>query len=172
MIIFLVGPRGSGKTTVGRMLAGRLSLAFMDTDALVAEGAGQSIAEIVEAEGWPGFRLRESLALAAAAVSGTVVATGGGMVLSEANRAFMRLHGRVIYLHAPARVLRDRLMRRPEAGQRPSLTGENPADETAAVLAERDPLYRAAAHHTVEAVASPREVVENISDMLAGNFFA
>ncbi|MFB6259776.1 MAG: shikimate kinase, partial [Thiohalorhabdaceae bacterium] len=102
-MIFLVGPMGSGKSTVGRALAARLGTNLVDLDELVAAGAGLSIPEIFEAEGEAGFRDREQAALADIAdLRGPlVVATGGGAVLREANRRRMAEAGRVVYLHAP-----------------------------------------------------------------------
>ena len=84
-LIFLVGPRACGKTTVGRTLARRLGLPFVDTDHFLHHQTGRTVAQIVAAEGWPGFRRLESEALRATAglhqTSGAVIATGGGMVL-------------------------------------------------------------------------------------------
>ena len=153
-LIFLVGPRACGKTTIGRLLAQRLALPFIDTDHYLLEQAGRTVAEIVEAEGWPGFRQRESQALRDVAkihTDGCVVATGGGMVLAEANRTFMRQHGVVFFLDAPVQVLAERLGRTPLNSQRPSLTGKGLVEEISEVLNERRPLYEAAAHHVVDA---------------------
>ena len=153
-LIFLVGPRACGKTTIGRLLAQRLALPFIDTDHYLLEQAGRTVAEIVEAEGWPGFRQRESQALRDVTkihTDGCVVATGGGMVLAEANRTFMRQHGVVFFLDAPVQVLAERLGRNPLNSQRPSLTGKGLVEEISEVLNERRPLYEAAAHHVVDA---------------------
>ena len=153
-LIFLVGPRACGKTTIGRLLAQRLALPFIDTDHYLLEQAGRTVAEIVEAEGWPGFRTRESAALrdvADAHRGGCVVATGGGMVLAEANRQLMRQRGMVVFLDAPVQVLAERLGRNPLSSQRPSLTGRGLVEEISQVLAERRALYEAAAHHVVDA---------------------
>ncbi len=111
-LIFLVGPRACGKTTIGRLLAQRLALPFIDTDHYLLEQAGRTVAEIVEAEGWPGFRKRESDALRAVTAihpQGAVIATGGGMVLDEQNRIFMREQGHVFYLSVPVEALAARL---------------------------------------------------------------
>ncbi|EBW6088639.1 AAA family ATPase, partial [Salmonella enterica subsp. enterica serovar Enteritidis] len=80
--LFLVGPRGCGKTTVGQGLAASLGFQFTDTDRWLLEHSGETVAEIVEKEGWAGFRARESQALQAVAAPATVIATGGGMVLA------------------------------------------------------------------------------------------
>ena len=153
-IIFLVGARACGKTTVGKALAKKLKLPFADTDQHLLDSAGRSVDQIVEAEGWPGFRQRESTALREvtdAHAHGCVVSTGGGMVLAEANRTFMRQHGVVFFLDAPVQVLAERLGRNPLNSQRPSLTGKGLVEEISEVLNERRPLYEAAAHHVVDA---------------------
>ena len=153
-ILFLVGPRASGKTTIGKALAKKLALPFADTDQHLLENAGRTVDQIVEAEGWPGFRQRESTALrevADAHAGGCVVSTGGGMVLAEANRKLMRQRGMVVFLDAPVEVLADRLSRNPLNSQRPSLTGKGLIEEISDVLNERRPLYEAAAHHVVDA---------------------
>ena len=80
-----------------------------------------------------------------------MVATGGGMVLAEANRRYMREHGRVFFLSAPAEVLAARLRRNPLEAQRPSLTGKSLDDEVREVLEARLPLYQDAAHHELDA---------------------
>lgn len=160
--IFLVGPRGCGKTTVGLELARACQSQFVDTDRWLQEHADQTIAEIVETEGWESFRARETAALEAVTSPETVIATGGGIILAEYNRQFMREKGIVIYLCAPVATLVARLEAFPEEGQRPALTAKPLSDEVSEVLAERDSLYREAAHHVVDASASPEEVVIQI----------
>ena len=91
-----------------------------------------------------------------------VIATGGGIILAEYNRHFMREKGIVIYLCAPVAALVGRLEAFPEEGQRPALTSRPLSEEVSEVLAERDVLYREAAHHVVDASASPEEVVIQI----------
>ncbi|WP_249621062.1 shikimate kinase AroL [Desulfuromonas sp. CSMB_57] len=158
--VFIVGPRASGKTTIGRALARALGYDFVDTDRHLLESAGRTVAEIVAEEGWEGFRQRESAALRAVTRPATVVATGGGMVLAAANRQFMREHGIVLYLAAPAAVLAARLHADPETAQRPTLTGRPIAEEMAEVLAAREALYREVAHQVLDGTAEPQAVVE------------
>ena len=181
--LFLIGPRGSGKTTVGRLVAESLGLPFYDTDDMVMAEAGLSIADIVAAEGWPAFRARESRALAEAvaraagpapahsgrALSGAVVSTGGGMVLDRQNRERMRAAGKVFYLAAPADCLYARLESQNDADRRPSLTGESPLAEITRVLAEREQLYRETAHHRLDASASPDSLARTILGLLTEN---
>ncbi|CNI27133.1 MULTISPECIES: shikimate kinase AroL [Yersinia] len=165
--IFMVGARGAGKTTIGKALALALKYRFIDTDLFMQQTLQSSVAEIVAREGWDGFRLRESIALQTVTAAKTVVATGGGAVLSHENRAFMRNHGIVIYLRASADVLAERLTEDPEDAQRPSLTGKPIVEEMLDVLASREALYQDVAHHVLDATQPPEDVVEQILQILA-----
>lgn len=164
--IFLIGARSCGKSTVGVKLALIRDYLFIDTDVALQDQAHMTVAEIVEKEGWAGFRLRETATLQSVAVPRTVVATGGGIILSEENRQFMREKGIVIYLCAPASVLAERLEAVPKAAQRPTLTGKPISEEIGDVLAERDALYRETAHHIVDAAQPVDKVVEEIQAAL------
>lgn len=164
--IYLIGPRGAGKTSVGRQLARKLGCAFKDADALICAEAGRTVAEIVDEEDWEGFRQREARVLLEASATPCVLATGGGAVLLEANRLHMRRSGLVFYLSAPADALHERLARNPNELQRPSLTGQGLLEEIESVLAEREPLYRATAHHCLDASAPLPEVVASILQTL------
>ncbi|MEA1064221.1 shikimate kinase AroL [Erwinia sp. HR93] len=166
MPLFLVGARGCGKTTVGEALSNALRFQFADSDRWLQAEAGMSVAEIVQREGWDGFRQRECEALQAVTAASTVIATGGGIVLAEANRDFMRAHGKVVYLQAPCQVLAQRLEAEPESGLRPTLTGRAINEEVAEVLAERESLYRQSAHYIVDAAQPPEQVVAHILAVL------
>lgn len=140
--IYLIGPRASGKTTLGRALAAKLARPFVDLDAFFVRQHGESIADFVAREGWDAFRQAETDVLATvAAMPGQVVATGGGVVLREENRRLLA-QGAVIYLHLTPERLAERLRADPNEAQRPSLTGKGLVEEIAAVLSEREPLYR------------------------------
>ena len=165
--IYLIGARGCGKTTIGQALSQALGYAFRDTDHHLQITTQRSVAEIVAAEGWDSFRVRETESLQAVTAPGTIIATGGGMVLAEVNRHFMREHGQVIWLNAPSTVLADRLERQPEAAQRPTLTGRPIAEEMGDILRQRAHLYHQAAHHEVNAMQSPDLVVEAILQSLS-----
>jgi shikimate kinase len=169
-LIFLVGPRACGKTTTGGHLARHLTLPFEDTDALLQRDLGGSVAQIVEKRGWERFRELESAALREAAgrfaAGGGVIATGGGIVLKAENRAYMRSRGRVFFLSAPARVLAARLAADPQGSLRPPLTRAPAKDEAALLSAEREPLYRDAAHHILDAACSSEEICRKISAIL------
>ena len=165
-IFGLVGESGSGKTTVGHALARARHFQFSDTDHRLQAHEQRTVAEIVQAEGWARFRELETLSLKAVTLPNTVIATGGGIVLAEGNRQFMRENGVVIYLQASVSALIDRLEAYPKAEQRPTLTGKPVREEVGEVLAQREALYRDAAHHIVDATASPDRVVEQIMSML------
>lgn len=156
--VVLVGPRCAGKTTVGRLLARRLGVELYDTDALIEEASGLSVADIVAKEGWESFRRRESEALAAALRPDAVVSTGGGMVLDAHNRIAMRAAGLVFYLAAPLECLYSRLARSRNPAQRPPLAGADSLAEMALVLEERESLYRECAHHSVDASVAAAKV--------------
>ncbi len=159
--VFFTGPRASGKTSVGRLLAQRLSRGFVDTDDLVKEQAGQSIAELVDQEGWPAFRALESKVLAeVCAKEPMVVATGGGMVLAEANRKLMRESGLVFLLWTRAEVLLERLALEQLAAQRPALTNLSWEEEMLQTLAEREPLYRDVAHVMLDSALDMETLVD------------
>lgn len=112
--LFLIGPRGCGKTTVGMALADSLNRRFVDTDQWLQSQLNMTVAEIVEREEWAGFRARETAALEAVTAPSTVIATGGGIILTEFNRHFMQNNGIVVYLCAPVSVLVNRLQAAPE----------------------------------------------------------
>ncbi len=148
----LVGYRACGKTTLGRLAAARIGWPFADSDKLVEAHAGRPIPDIFSAEGESGFRDRESAALGKALDGdrALLLATGGGAVLRPENRALIKERGGlVIYLRASAETLRNRL--RANANGRPSLTGKDPADEVAELLAAREPLYEELAAAEVSA---------------------
>ena len=100
---------GAGKTTIGKALAKRLELGFVDSDRVVEERTGVSIPTVFEIEGEDGFRKRESQVIAdLSRANGLVVATGGGAVLRPENRANMRGNGFVVYLNVPPHLLWER----------------------------------------------------------------
>lgn len=146
MNLFLVGYRGSGKTTVGRALAERLGWAFLDADAVLEGRAGKTIRDIFAADGETAFRDLESVVLAELAqLTNTVIATGGGIVLREANRQLLVTSGFVAWLTADAPTLWARIQGDPTTVERrPALAGGG-LEEVERLLAVREPLYRAVA---------------------------
>ena len=163
--VVLVGPMGSGKSHVGRLLAARLGLAFADADARVEADAGMPIAAIFAAEGEVGFRAREARALAdALARGGQVVATGGGAVLDAGNRAAMRTAGRVVYLQVEAA---EQLRRLAGDSGRPLLAVADRAQRLAELQAQREPLYRDVADLVFETGGrSPEAIAEALAARL------
>ena len=146
--IYLVGLMGAGKTTIGRSLAKRLDLTFIDTDKEIEARTGVSIPTIFEIEGEDGFRKRESQIIAElAAQRGYVIATGGGGILRAENRANMRTSGFVIYLNVPPRTLWERTR---HDRNRPLLQVADPLLKLNELFAIRDPLYREVASLVVD----------------------
>ena len=156
--IVLIGMRGSGKTTVGAILAARLHREFVPMDALIVYEAGMAIPNLVETCGWQRFREIESaVAQRVARLEGIVNATGGGVVLNPENIAALRASGIVFWLEIS---LENILSRIGEDPNRPSLTGRaSRRDDMAATLAEREPLYRRAAHHIVDTNGRTQEQI-------------
>ncbi len=161
MIVYLVGMPGSGKSTVGPVLAEMLGVPFVELDAEIERAAGASVREIFEREGEPRFRELEAAALAEVSTRGAaVVSCGGGVVLEPANRVTLRATGEVVFLSVPLEVLRERvrpaedrpLIRRPEDLER--------------LYREREPLYREFAAHVVDASGTPEEVAGRIREEL------
>lgn len=147
MLVYLVGMMGAGKTTIGRKLAKAFSCEFVDLDHEIAQSTGVTIPTIFEIEGEAGFRRRESLALKRLREGHIVVATGGGAVLSPANRAWMSANGFVVYLHAPAELL---FARTKNDKGRPLLQVADPLARIRGLVERRDPLYREIADIVVE----------------------
>ena len=116
---------------------------------------------------WAGFRARETAALEAVTAPSTVIATGGGIILTEFNRHFMQNNGIVVYLCAPVSVLVNRLQAAPEEDLRPTLTGKPLSEEVQEVLEERDALYREVAHIIIDATNEPSQVISEIRSALA-----
>jgi shikimate kinase len=163
-LLFLIGPRGSGKTTVARLLAARLDWDWRDADLVLEGRCGRSIREVFAAEGEAGFRERESAVLAdLCGLRRHVVATGGGVVLREANRALLRASGRTVYLTADADTLWQRLRGDPAtAERRPALTVGG-REEVVQVLSAREPLYRQCADLIVHTAGrGPEDVIAEI----------
>lgn len=161
--IALIGFMGSGKTTVGALLALELGYTFLDLDHALAERAGMSIPEIFAREGEAGFRRRErSLLLELGDQPGRVLATGGGIVLEPENVAFLRRHGLVVALTAD---LPEILARIGGGEGRPLLRGPDPMSAAAALWSAREPLYRGAADLIVDTKGlAPPEVARKIAD--------
>ena len=163
--IFLVGPMGAGKSTVGRQLGKTLKKQFIDCDKELENRTGASISLIFDVEGESGFRKREQQILDELTErNDLVLATGGGAVLDELNRSRLMSRGFVVYLNAPLDLLIERTSR---DKSRPLLQTENPQHRISELLKQRDPLYRQVADTVVETNRrSARHVVKEIQERL------
>jgi shikimate kinase len=144
--MILLGYRGSGKTTIGRQLAEKMNMPFVDTDDRVIALAGCTIREIFERKGESYFRDLESLAVREACNKSAIIALGGGAILREENRRYLLQSARRrIFLRCEARALHDRIHADPQtAANRPSLTHLGGGiEEIRSLLAVREPIYRA-----------------------------
>jgi shikimate kinase len=165
--VVLVGMMGSGKSSIGRRLAARLGVPFVDADAEIeARAGGMTIAEIFERHGEPYFRAGEARVIARLLEHGPqVLATGGGAFMNQDTRAATHLKGVSIWLKAELDVLMKRIKRR---GDRPLLKTDDPAATLTALLAERYPVY-AQADLTVPSRDVPHEaIVEDVVAALRG----
>lgn len=162
--IVLTGFMGSGKTTVGRLLAQRLGMDFLDSDGLIEEQDGRTIAAIFQEEGEPYFRqLEAETARELAKRRGLVIATGGRLMLDAGNAAALEATGPVFCLAAPAEMIVSRLV--DEAGQRPLLDVPDPTAKVRALLLERAAGYgRFAQIDTAQ--KTPQQIVEEITLLL------
>ncbi len=146
--LILVGPMGAGKTCIGRRLAERFGLEFVDADQAIVEDAGTSIASIFENAGEAAFRAREKRVLASVLQGhGQLVATGGGAVLDAENRALIRERGFVVYLRVSVQAQLRRLHR---DRSRPLLVREDREQVLQEMARLRDPLYREIADLAVD----------------------
>ena len=154
MNVVLIGYRGTGKSTVGKIVAARLGRVLVSTDAEIVKLVGQSIPEIVETKGWEYFRdLETKVCQELAGRTGLVVDTGGGAVLRSRNVEVLKETGRLFWLVAAVSTIAQRIG---QDSQRPSLTGvKSFVDEIQDVLHERTPKYQAAADYVIETDGKP-----------------
>lgn len=146
--VYLVGMMGAGKTTVGRLLARRLKLRFIDADQELEHRCGVKVPLIFDIEGETGFRAREAQLLAElTALDGLVLGTGGGAVLSEENRRRLAARGTVVYLRGTPEDLYERVK---HDRNRPLLATGDPLERLRELHARRDPLYRSVADLVID----------------------
>lgn len=163
--IFLIGPMGAGKSTIGRHLASLLKLEFVDADHEIEKRTGAGIPLIFEIEGEDGFRKRESAAIdELTRKKNIVLATGGGAVLSADNRQALRSRGTVVYLRASIDILVERTRR---DRNRPLLQTDDPRARLEEIMKMREPLYLETAHVIVDTDRrSPQAVARDVVDNL------
>ena len=163
MNLVLIGYRGTGKSTVAKLLAARLGMEVVSLDQEIVRDAGRSIPEIVAEHGWPHFRDIESRVTARhAARDDIIIDAGGGVILRPENVENLRRAGVLFWLRASVPVIVARI----ESGtQRPALTaGKSFTEEVEDVLRERTPLYDSAAHHRIDTDrATPEEIATEIA---------
>jgi shikimate kinase len=166
--VFLIGPMGSGKTTIGRQLAVLLKKHFIDADHEIENRTGVSIPTIFDIEGEAGFRNREATVIDDLSRGrDLVLATGGGAVLKEENRVALKTRGMVVYLKADTATLFERTRR---DRNRPLLQTDDPRGKIEQLLREREPLYESLADVVVETGQRPpasvaREIVTRLRQL-------
>jgi shikimate kinase len=161
VIIALVGMPGSGKSTVGRHLARQLGRPFVDTDAAIEQRIGSTIVDWFARHGEAAFRdVEQEVVAELTRDDGTVLATGGGVVLRPANREALHERCQVFYLRASPDELHRRLR---HDTHRPLLQVDNPQRRLREMFRERDPLYRRTAHYVIE---TPRPSVPALLNMV------
>ena len=163
--VFLIGPVGAGKSTIGRQLASELKLDFVDSDREIEQRCGVEIDWIFDIEGEEGFRRREQEVLNDLANrQGIVLATGGGAVLLTENRTLLSSRGKVVYLQAS---IDQQLERTSKDKKRPLLQVDNKEEQLRKLMQEREPLYQEIADITIEtSETTVRNVVQKITNLL------
>ena len=163
--IFLIGMMGAGKSSVGQLLAQVLGYQFFDTDRVIEQAAGCSIAEIFERDGEAGFRALETQVLAElAGYRRLVIATGGGIVTRPMNWSHLR-HGMVVWLDVPAAELVERLQRDPLTASRPLLQTDDPTATLEQLLGDRRELY---AQADIQVTPEPGETAGRTAERVLG----
>jgi len=146
--LYLIGPMGAGKTSIGKQLAKSLRFDFFDMDQVIAETTGVDIAWLFDVEGEAGFRLREQEALKKLVHKQRIVlSTGGGVIGQAQNRQLLAAHGTVLYLSASVAHLAQRIMKKIE--KRPMLSTGEPEERLRQLASERNSLYASIADFTV-----------------------
>ena len=161
MNIFIVGPMGSGKSTVGKIISDELFLDFFDTDDEIEKRTGASIDWIFDLEGEEGFRRRESEILSEMVQKNSIVlSTGGGIILDSSNRELLSSRGTVFYLSTPISIQVERTANDKD---RPLLKNGNPSEILSKLHEERKGLYESVSDHIVETDSkSSQEVASQI----------
>jgi shikimate kinase len=167
-LVFLIGYRGTGKSTVARLLAARLGWSALDADELLETRHGKIIREIFAEEGEAGFRDKETALLEEACkLRKHVIASGGGVVLRPTNRELLRSAGIIVWLTADADTIWQRMQADAStASRRPALTvgGRAEIDE---LLRQREPLYRECAHFSVNSAKwTPEAIADEVLEQL------
>lgn len=169
-LIYLIGGRGAGKTTLGRALSANHGFEFADLDEELCNDMGMDVAQIVEARGWDGFRdeegrvLRELTKKFLDHAGHVVLGCGGGIVERRDNMAFLRENGLVIWLDPPLATQIERLAKDAHPGQRPSLTGRAMLAELDEIMRRRKPLYAECAHLRLDSALGQDKLCQSIAE--------
>jgi shikimate kinase len=169
MLLILIGYRATGKTTLARLLAGRLGCDCIDADAEIERRAGKSIARVFAEDGEPAFRDLEAEVIAdLCGRQRLVLAAGGGAPVREESRLEMRRRGSVVWLVARPETILARMSADPTtAGRRPNLTRREPLEEIVHLLQQREPIYRQSAHLVVDTEGkTPEQLADEILERL------
>ncbi|GJQ58411.1 MAG: shikimate kinase [Candidatus Scalindua sp. AMX11] len=165
MNIVLIGFRGTGKSSIGKLLSNQLKRDYIDTDEYIGNSTGKTIKDIFLEKGEEVFRTIEAEAVATVSkMDNQIIATGGGVILNNKNVTNLKSNGTLILLEASPEIIHLRLsLDDKTADQRPSLTGKEAFEEIKHLLDKRLPLYNKAADHTINtSLKSPEEVVDEI----------
>ena len=164
--LFLVGPMGAGKSTIGRLLAADLRLSFKDTDKEIEDRSGVDIPWIFDMEGEAGFRDREAAVLdELTQLDKTLLATGGGIILRPENRQALVNRGRVVYLMTS---VDEQVRRTAKDKKRPLLNAEQPRRVLTDLMSQRHPLYEEIADYAIDTDGrSPQSVAQELIRILS-----
>lgn len=161
MNIILIGMRGSGKTTIGKLLAKKLNCSFIETDERIEKKVKKTIASFVSEKGWNSFRnIEAEIIQTLAGAKNSVIATGGGAVLSNENISILKTLGKILYLDAPARLLLERIG---NDSKRPFLTqSKTRREDIERTLKSRADMYKNVADYRIDASRTESEIMKNI----------
>jgi shikimate kinase len=164
--VYLVGPMGAGKSTIGRLLAAELRLEFKDTDKEIEDRSGVDIPWIFDMEGEDGFRKRETAVLEELSGQNEILlATGGGIIMRDENRRLLTTGGQVVYLFTS---IDEQVRRTKKDKSRPLLQTENPRAVLTELMEVRDPLYREVADIVFDTDGrSPKSVAQELARKLS-----
>ena len=163
--IFLIGPMGAGKTTIGRQLAKKLSIQFYDSDHEIEQRTGADIPLIFEIEAEEGFRKRESQVIAELVLlENIVLSTGGGAIMNPENRQVLVDNGQIIYLKSTPEKL---FKRTADDKRRPLLQSEDRLEKIKKILVEREPVYLAMANEIIDTdKISIKQIIQKIIELI------
>ena len=170
MKIFLIGYRCTGKTTIGKLLAERLKLEFIDTDRLIEHHVRLNILQIVKKYGWEKFRqIEKEMLFTTQENTNVVIATGGGIIIDPESQIFIKKNGTCVWLDADLKTILHRLNNDKKTLEtRPSLTNKNIIKETKEGLNLRRPLYEKTSHIKIDTTLhTPKKIVDMINRRLS-----